>query len=160
MELDSRELMILKEIGNIGAGQSSILLAKLLNRDILLEPGDIRIIKKEDLFDAIGAPQGGVFGLYMALYEDIIGDSMVLFKNDSLARIIDLAKEKKLGTTRHVKQDINKQIIKDIAYRVLVPYIESLSQMLEVDIKYTVPIPVHENSKQPVSYTHLRAHET
>jgi len=151
MDIAKNDLLILKEVGNIGAGQSSILLAKKLNKTINIRPESISVIEGTELKKVID-PTPGVFGIYIALYKDLVGDSMILFKDNSLTKIIDIAKGKREGTTRHIKSSVNKQLIREIGNITLIPYIRSLCEMLDLDIKYTVPIPIHERSSDMLSF--------
>jgi chemotaxis protein CheC len=66
-KLTTLHLDILKEIGNIGAGNAATALSKLLNKKIDMTVPDVKIVSFEQMMDMAGGPENVVAGVYLRI---------------------------------------------------------------------------------------------
>lgn len=71
MKLSSMQLDVLREIGNIGAGNAATSMSKLIDRQIDMQVPSVRIVSFDEMMDLIGGPEE----LIVAMLFRIKGDA-------------------------------------------------------------------------------------
>src|SRR5690625_7755935 len=70
-KLSSVQLDVLREIGNIGAGNAATSMAKLIQKQIDMDVTSVDIVTFDEMIDMIGGPQQ----LIVSMYFDITGEA-------------------------------------------------------------------------------------
>lgn len=78
--LDSVQYDVLREIGNIGAGNATTALSKLLNTKIDMKVPKVNLLGFSEIAASIGSEEEPMIGILLSLSEDI--DGMMLFMMD------------------------------------------------------------------------------
>ena len=73
---------VLKEIGNIGAGNATTAISNMLNLKIDMEVPRVEFLTLQELPTAISAEEETVAGIYLEVESDISGSMMFLLKID------------------------------------------------------------------------------
>jgi len=87
--IDSGYLDVLKEIGNIGAGNATTALAQMLQRKVNMQVPQAVLLEFRDLGDTIGGEDTIMAGVYMAVEGDIEGTMMFLLEKNSAKHLAD-----------------------------------------------------------------------
>ena len=74
---------VLKEIGNIGAGNATTAISNMLNMRVDMEVPKIEFLTFQELPTAISAEEETVVGIYLEVESDIGGSMMFLLKMES-----------------------------------------------------------------------------
>lgn len=85
--ITSMELDVLREIGNIGAGNATTALAQMLQRKIDMSVPTADLIEFKHLGETIGGEETVMAGVYMTVKGDITGSMMFLLKKESARRL-------------------------------------------------------------------------
>lgn len=72
-KITSIHLDILKEIGNIGAGNAATALSKLLNKKIDMKVPDVRIVSFDEMMNITGGAENVVAGVFLRIEGDAPG---------------------------------------------------------------------------------------
>ncbi len=81
--INSFHLDVLREIGNIGAGNAATALAKMLNKKIDMKVPQIRVMKFSEVSDVLGGAETEVAGILLGVRGEINGN--ILFVLDLLS---------------------------------------------------------------------------
>ena len=95
-EINSMYFDVLKEIGNIGAGNATTAIATLLNVKLNMEVPNVKLMPVQDLNTAIGSEEEEIVGIYLGVQNDIDGSLMFLLKMDAAHHLVNLL----LGSNR------------------------------------------------------------
>lgn len=83
-------LDILKEIGNIGAGNAATALSTLLNRKIDMEVPDVSIVSFDEMMDLAGGAENVVAGVFLRIEGDAPGSMFFILSLQQATRFIRL----------------------------------------------------------------------
>lgn len=137
-ELDSINSMVLdvlKEIGNIGAGNAATALAKLLNQKVDMNIPKVKILEFKDVPEVIGGAETQVCGVFFKLEGDLNGSIMFLLDMESAFSILNLLMPSE-------KKEINEMsisAIQEIGNILSGSYVSSLSVLTNLNISISVP---------------------
>lgn len=67
-DLSGNQLDALREIGNIGAGNSATALSQLINRRINMNVPNVSIVPLEEVPELVGGPETLVVGVFLRAY--------------------------------------------------------------------------------------------
>lgn len=74
---------VLRELGNIGAGNAMTALAQLLNCKVDMQVPQVRLLEFKDVGSLIGGEEQIMAGIYLAVSGDITGSIMFLLDQES-----------------------------------------------------------------------------
>ena len=130
---------ILKEIGNIGAGNATTALAQLLNTKVDMKVPNVALLE----FSEVGATMGGeeqiMAGIYQSVEGDITGSIMFLLEEKSARTLIS----KLMGTPESECgaefDDMEISALKEIGNIITGSYLSSLSMLTNLRIISSIP---------------------
>ena len=67
-ELSELQMDVLKEIGNVGAGNSATALSRLIQRRIEMNVPQVALVPIEDVPEFVGGPELVVVGIFLRVY--------------------------------------------------------------------------------------------
>ena len=88
-KLNDLQFDVLKEIGNIGAGNATTALAKMLNTKIDMNVPRVEMVPFTQLPDTFGSPEEVLAGILVQLDGDIKGMMMFLAKEESAHTLVN-----------------------------------------------------------------------
>lgn len=80
---------VLKELGNIGAGNAMTALAQLLNCKVDMKVPQVRLLEFKNIGTLIGGEEQIMAGIYLGVEGDITGSIMFLLAKDSAKHLIE-----------------------------------------------------------------------
>ena len=80
---------VLKELGNIGAGNAMTALAQLLNCKVDMKVPQVRLLEFKDVGALIGGEEQIMAGIYLAVEGDITGSIMFLLGKESASHLVN-----------------------------------------------------------------------
>lgn len=126
---------VLKELGNIGAGNAATSLAKMLNLKIDMDVPRVRILKFQDVAGIIGGEENLVIGVYFDLEGDLEGSFMFLLDNDSALNLLNMMMPMEFTGF----DEMTTSALKEIGNILSAAYISALADLTKLDIAITVP---------------------
>lgn len=134
--IDSIVIDVLKEIGNIGAGNAATALAKLLNKKIDMNVPKVNLLDISDVPDLIGGAEAIVTGVFFKIEGDLDGSIMFVLDINSSQTLIKLLMN---GYETNELDDYTKSALKEIGNILSGSYISSLSTLTGLNIKISIP---------------------
>lgn len=131
-------LDILKEIGNIGAGNATSAIASLLNTRINMQVPKAELMLATELGGAICPEDETIVGIFLEVTNDITGSMMFLMKLDSAHYLVS----RLMGMERDVNKPFDEMelsAMKEIGNIIAGSYLSALSNMTNLRIMPSVP---------------------
>ncbi|MBQ2744191.1 MAG: chemotaxis protein CheC [Lachnospiraceae bacterium] len=140
--LDTIQFDVLKEIGNIGAGNATTALSKMINAKIDMSVPKVKLLGFSELAEVIGTEGAVMAGILLMLEGDIDGMMMFLLDIDSARTLVNGLLGK--NSDEHEKDDINFNemefsVLREIGNIITGSYLSALSDLTKLTIVSSVP---------------------
>ncbi len=137
--LNNMHLDVLREIGNIGAGNAATALAKLLNRKIDMEVPRAKILEFKEVNEMLGGAELPVVGILLKVSGDLTGNIMFILQQQAAALLVNMLMDRPLDTVQKEFSDIEISALKEIGNILAGSYLSSLSALTNLKIISSVP---------------------
>ncbi|NLK86662.1 MAG: chemotaxis protein CheC [Clostridiaceae bacterium] len=137
--LNNMHLDVLKEIGNIGAGNAATALAKLLNRKIDMDVPRAKILEFKDVNEILGGAELPVVGILLKVSGDLTGNIMFILKQQAAALLVNMLMGRPLDIVQEEFSEIELSALKEIGNILAGSYLSSLSALTNLKIISSVP---------------------
>lgn len=129
-------LDVLKEIGNIGAGNAATALAKMINKKVDMDVPKVNIMDFQQVPGMLGGEEVEVVGIVFKLSGDIEGTIMYLVESENAHTLIDLLMP---GMRQGEFDEFSISALHEIGNILAGSYISSLSGLTNLTINMSVP---------------------
>lgn len=138
MELNEIHIDVLKEIGNIGAGNAATSLSHMLSTRIDMNVPEVGLLNYNDIINSIGGAENIVVGILVSFYGDIEGVILFILKKEFVHLILNSL----LGTELNNFEEISEMemsALSEIVNIMVSSYVTSISTLTNMKIDITVP---------------------
>ncbi|MBQ1336123.1 MAG: chemotaxis protein CheC [Selenomonadaceae bacterium] len=97
--LSANQLDALREIGNVGAGNSATALSQIINRRIDMNVPKVALVPLDAVPDLVGGPDTIVVGVFLRVYGKAPGNILFLLPQKSAYYLVDTLMGKNHGDT-------------------------------------------------------------
>ena len=136
-DLNSQQIDVLKEIGNIGAGNAVTALSKMVSKRIDMKVPIVNIVEFKEVAELVGGPEMLVSGIYFKVSGDITGSIMFLIDNDSSRTLINWLMGK--DETNADLDEIELSALKEVGNILAGSYLSSLSTLTGLSMTVSIP---------------------
>lgn len=136
--LSTAQLDALREIGNVGAGNSATALSQLINRRIDMTVPQVSIMPLGDVPDVVGGPDVMVVGVFLRVYGPAPGSVLFLLPYESAFALIDMLLDKKRGTTSQL-DFMDESALMEIGNILAGSYLNALSFFTKLTLLPSIP---------------------
>lgn len=136
--INSYHLDVLKEIGNIGAGNAATALAKMLDKKIDMKVPQIRVMKFSEVSDVLGGAESEVVGILLGVNGDINGNILFVLDLISARRLVNML----MGRPLNDEIEFNSMecsALQEIGNILAGSYLSSLSNLTNLRILSDIP---------------------
>ena len=129
---------ILKELGNIGAGNATTALAQMLGCKVDMKVPQVKLLKFQEVGAAMGGEEQIMAGVYLLVEGDITGSIMFLLKEDAAHDLVN----KLMGVSGPDSGEFSEMelsALKEIGNIITGAYLNSLSMLTNMKIIPSVP---------------------
>ncbi|MGN0342635.1 MAG: chemotaxis protein CheC [Roseburia sp.] len=137
-DVNSMYFDVLKEIGNIGAGNATTAMANMLNVKINMEVPRVELLGFQELGSAICPEDQAIVGIYLEVTEDISGSMMFLMTMESAHYLVN----RLMGRDSSYQEEFDEMdmsALKEIGNIIAGSYLNALSSMTNLVIAPSVP---------------------
>lgn len=99
-DLSPIQLDALREIGNVGAGNSATALSQIINKRIDMNVPKVALVPIESVPDLVGGPDAIVVGVFLRIYGKAPGNVLFLLPQKSAFYLVDTLMGREHGTTK------------------------------------------------------------
>ena len=136
--LDDTQYDVLKEIGNIGAGNATTALAQLINTKIDMSVPQVSLVPFNRIADTIGSEETVLVGILLGLECDISGMMMFLLQEKSAHNLVNILMgnpEEKEGKF----DEMEMSALSEIGNIIAGSYLSALAGLTNMTIVASVP---------------------
>jgi len=128
---------VLKEIGNIGAGNATTALASMLQCRIDMAVPEVKLIEVDELAESLGGKERVMTAIFLEVEGDITGDIIFLLEQGSARFLVS----KLMGMDMEGKEftEMELSCVKEISNIIAGSYLNSLSTLTNLKIYPSVP---------------------
>lgn len=128
---------VLKEIGNIGAGNATTALSQMLNTKVDMKVPKVRLMEFKEVGTTMGGEEQIVAGIYLCVSGDISGSIMFMQKESSARTMV--SKLMGMECTGEKMSDIELSALKELGNIIAGAYLNSISTLTNLTIYPSVP---------------------
>lgn len=135
--LDSEHIDILREVGNIGAGNAATALANMINKKIDMDVPKVNIMEIDKVTSILGGEENIVAGIYFKVEGDINGNIMFLLDFGSSKVLTNMLTGKKEIDREFDEMD--RSALQEVGNILTGAYISSLSNLTNLKLIHSIP---------------------
>ena len=137
-DVNSMYVDVLKEIGNIGAGNATTAIANMLGLRIDMEVPNVQLLEVSKLGSAIYAEDETIVGIFLEVQNDIEGSMMFLLRMDSAHYLVNSLMMRD-QSYQEPFDEMDLSAMKEIGNIIAGSYLSALSTMTNLVIAPSVP---------------------
>lgn len=135
-DMSTHYMDVLKELGNIGAGNAATALAELLQCKVDMSVPQVKLINFSEIGKLIGGEEQVMAGMYLAIQRDITGSILFLLKEDVALHLV----KKLMGDYAvDIRGEMEQSALKEISNIITGAYLNALGTMTGLRIEPSVP---------------------
>lgn len=128
---------VLKELGNIGAGNATTALAQLMQTKVDMSVPRVQLLEFKELGEAMGGEELVMAGIYLAIEGDINGSIMFLLEKRAAKHLV--AKLMGMESEGDDFSEMEFSALKEVGNIITGAYLNSLSSITNLMIQPSVP---------------------
>ena len=129
---------LLKELGNIGAGNATSALSQMLDLKLDMSVPEVRLLEFKNVGQAMGGADQIMVGIYLMVEGDIDGSMMFLLSSPSARHLVNIMMQTPDATGENFTE-IELSALKEVGNINTGAYLNSLSMMTNLAIVPSVP---------------------
>jgi len=129
---------VLKEIGNIGAGNATTALSSMINSKVDMRVPNVALLEFKELAEALGGADNIVVGILLTLEGEINGMMMFMVERADAARLVNILMGRPLESDEEFSE-IEHSALKEIGNIIAGAYLSSLSSLTGIRIDASIP---------------------
>ena len=137
-ELNNMQLDVLKEIGNIGAGNAATALAKMLNRKVDMDVPRAKILEFKEVNEMLGGAELPVVGILLKVSGDLTGYMMFILQQNAAAVLVNMLMSRPPDLIEEFTE-LDISALKEIGNILTGSYLSALSALTNLKIIPSVP---------------------
>jgi chemotaxis protein CheC len=138
-DLNSIQLDVLREIGNIGAGNAATALAKMINKKVDMGVPRVKILEFKNVNEVLGDAEAIVVGILLKVEGDITGSIMFILSEENAKSLIGMIVGSPLGTEEQFNE-MEISALQEIGNILAGSYLSSMSTLTNLKIYPSVPV--------------------
>lgn len=150
--LNSMQLDALREVGNIGAGNSATALSQLINKKIDMTVPAVNLIPFDDVFAAIGG-EDEVIGVIVRVLGDTPGNILFIFEREVALTLI----ESLIGIKEDAFSEMGNSVLCEIGNIISSSYMNAIAKFTNLVITASVPAVTYDMLGAILSTTFIEA---
>ena len=137
-DLNTIQYDVLKELGNIGAGNATTALAQLINKKVQIGVPQVRLLEFNEISSVIGSEENVMAGILIMLSGEINGMMMFLMYPEVARSMINVLMCDNSDSTDF--NDIEISAVMEVGNIIAGAYLRSLSELTGLTIDVSVPM--------------------
>jgi len=137
-DLSPAQLDAMREIGNIGAGNSATALSQLVNKKIDMNVPKVSIIPIEEVPELVGGPDSLIVAVFLRVYGYAPGSILFLLPKQNAFYLVDDLMARPHGSTQ-VLDDMSISALKEVGNILSGSYLGAFSHFTNIPMLPSIP---------------------
>lgn len=138
-DLNNLQLDVLREIGNIGAGNAATALAKMLDKKVDMGVPKVKILEFKDVSEILGGAEIPVVGILLKVSGNLTGNIMFILQQQAAGVLVKLLMGG-MGGEEEGFSEIELSALKEIGNILAGSYLNALSALTNLTIVPSIPL--------------------
>jgi chemotaxis protein CheC len=138
-EMDHMQFDVLREIGNIGAGNATTALSQMINSKLDMKVPKVDLLEFKELSEIVGGAENLVVGILFTLEGQIDGMMMFMMNLEASRHLVNLLVGSDYGTATGEFSEMELSALNEIGNIIAGAYLSSLSTLTNMLITSSVP---------------------
>lgn len=143
-QITNQYLDVLKELGNIGAGNATTALAQMIGCKVDMSVPQVKLLEFGELGAMVGGEEQLMVGIYLQVEGDIEGSMMFILEKSSAAHLVNKLMCGMLGVTNeeiinHEFGEMECSAMKEVGNIITGAYLNALSSLTNLKIYPSIP---------------------
>lgn len=141
-DINSMQFDVLREIGNIGAGNATTALSQMINAKISMKVPNVELLEFRELSEIVGGAERIVIGILFTLGGDIEGMMMFMMDKDAGGHLVNLLLSNLQSsdyTDTSEFGEMGQSALNEIGNIIAGAYLSSLSSLTNLTITSSIP---------------------
>lgn len=153
--LSESKLDVIKEIGNIGAGNALISLSKILDESVSMQVPQIKVLEYSEVAELMGGAENPVLAVLLDFMGDINGSIMLVLEPQYAYSLLKILRNKEINDISEL-EEVDVSAIKEVGNILAGSYLSSLSRFCNIDILPSVPYFAYDMAGAVISVPAIR----
>jgi chemotaxis protein CheC len=158
-KLNSIQMDVLKEVGNIGAGNAATALSKILQKTVDMRVPFVRLVHFDEITEYIGGPEQLVAAVFFRVEGDMSGSLFYIMKEEAANRLIKDLFGIQSSNSISEFSEMECSAINEVGNILAGSYLSSLADLTKLSLSPTVPALAFDMAGAIISYGLLQAGE-
>lgn len=132
-------LDVLKEAGNIGAGNAATALSKLLNKKIDMKVPDVRIVTLQEAKTLAGGTEALVAAFFLRIYGNAPGSMFLILQEDEVEKLSGALTGQPVKLRDGTTDEFSLSAIQELGNILAGSYLTALSDFTSINMQPSVP---------------------
>lgn len=137
-QMNSLQFDVLKEIGNIGAGNATTALAQMLNTKVDMKVPKVALLDFRELPEILGGAENIVVGILLTLEGNIDGMMMFVVEEDSARKMVSVLMGTEMASEEGFSE-MERSALNEIGNIITGAYLSSMSALTNMKIISSIP---------------------
>ncbi len=132
------QLDLLKEVGNIGAGNAATALSKIIQKQIDMHVPNVKVLPFNEIEKFLGGVEQTVFGIFLRVEGDVPGNMFFIMTIESTRKLLKHLLNENIDDSLTLS-DIQHSALSEMGNILLGSYLSSLADFTNLKLSPTVP---------------------
>ncbi len=137
MYFSQTDLDILKELGNVGAGNAATALSEMLNTEIDISVPTCEMISFSEMGDVVGGPEKVILGILVQILGDLDGFVLMALDVDDAVNTLKILLDQDIASENVTIEDLEP--MREVANILVGSYLDAIAYMTEFSVLPSVP---------------------
>lgn len=137
-QLNDMHIDVLRELGNIGAGNAATALSMMLMQTVQMSVPTVKVLDFNDLVNILGGPEKVVVGILTHLVDDVNGMIMFILDQEFAHVIVNILLNKQINDYTEMTE-VDFSAINEIGNIMSASYVNAIASLTGLKINITVP---------------------
>src|SRR5690625_6384629 len=139
--LSRMQLDVLREIGNIGAGNAATSMSELLNKKINMQIPSVNIVSFDEMMNLIGGPDNVIVAIYFRVQGEAPGTVYFILTVEEAEYLVrQIMPETKLkNLSGEQPNELAISVLQEIGNILTGSYLSALSEFININMKPYIP---------------------
>ena len=136
--LTPAQLDAMREIGNIGAGNTATALSQIVNKKIDMNVPQVSIVPIEDVPDLVGGPDALIVAIFLRVYGKAPGNILFLMPKENAFYLVDDLMGRPHGTTQTL-DEMDVSALKEVGNILAGSYLNAFFHFTSLSMLPSIP---------------------
>ena len=136
-EMSDEYFDVLKELGNIGAGNATTALSQMMQCKVDMSVPQVKLMEFKELGQLMGGEEIIMAGIYLAIEGDVAGSIMFLLEKQAARHLVN----KLMGTSIEGEEfsEMGYSALKEVGNIITAAYLTSMASLTNLKLQPSVP---------------------